>query len=524
MIRVPMRQEGEMTTSSRSGSLAVLTGDRDAPIAGLAVAQDHELELKLDLSPSDADRLGASEFFLGCEEQAQESTYYDTVTDMLRRSGLSLRVRQTGQRYVQTIKVAGVAAAGLFARSEWERKVAGDQPIVDETVPPLAALLASSDRLEPCFRVEVARRTALVDRHGGSVELVLDRGLILASGQSEPVCEIELELKAGDPAALFATAREIDALMPLRLGVLTKSERGYRLREVDRDKAVKAEPIALDKAMSAAAGFQAIVYACLRQFRLNEAILVRTGAADALHQIRVSLRRLRSALSIFKPMLADDDFERIRDELRWITSALGDARNIDVLIDRISEDSLARPLREAREAAYAATREALASARLRALMIDLAEWIATGEWFRAPTDPALRDRPICDFARETLTCYRRRVKRSGHGLAELDDDERHAVRIRAKKLRYSAEFFATLFNGERRNRRRKAFLDALEELQNALGELNDLAVAPALLERLGLAGTAVAAALTAEPDSRDEMVHRSAKAYGALIAAKPFWQ
>ena len=84
--------------------------------------------------------------------------------------------------------------------------------------------------------------------------------------------------------------------------------------------------------------------------------------------------------------------------------------------------------------------------------------------------------------------------------------------------------FASLFGGERRTRRRKAFLEALEELQNALGELNDLAITPALLERLGLAGTAAAAALTTETDDRDAMVHRAAKAYGALIAAKPFWQ
>lgn len=512
-----------MTTSARGWSLAMLGVERDDAIAGLAAAQNHELELKLDLSPSDADRLAASEFFHGSLEQAQESTYYDSVTDMLCRAGLSLRVRRTGQQYVQTIKAAGVAA-GLFSRSEWERKLPGPAPVVDETVPPLAALLASSDRLEPCFRVEVNRRTALVERHGGSIELVLDRGLILASGQSEPVCEVELELKGGDPASLFATAREIDALVPLRLGVLTKSERGYRLREIAPDKAVKAEPIALDKAMTAAAGFQAVAQACLRQFRMNEAILLRNGAADALHQIRVSLRRLRSALSIFKPMLADDRFEPIRGELRWITGALGDARNIDVLIARIADDPAAEPLREARKGAYAAAREALASSRLRALMIDIAEWLATGAWLVAPTENDLRDRPVADFARETLARYRRRVKRSGHGLAELDDDERHAVRIRAKKLRYSAEFFAALFAGDRRTRRRKLFLEALEELQTALGELNDLAIAPALLQRLGLVGTPTAAALTSDAGGRDEMVGRAARAYGALIAAKPFWQ
>jgi inorganic triphosphatase YgiF len=498
--------------------------ERHAPTAALSVEQGQELELKLDLALSDCDRLAASAFFADAVEQKQESVYYDTITDTLRRSGWSLRIRRTGRRYVQTIKAAGAAAAGIFARSEWERALADGQPVLDESGPPVAALLASSDRLEPAFRVNVSRLTADLDRHGGSIEIVLDRGRILASGQTEPVCEIELELKGGAAAALFATAREIAAIVPLRLGVLTKSERGYRLREIDPDKAVKSEPIALDCAMSAAAGFQAIAYACLRQFRLNEAILARTGAPDALHQLRVALRRLRSALSIFKPMLADGRFEAIRGELRWITLALGEARNIDVLLNRMSDENAAIPLREARERTYAAVREALDSARLRALMIDLTEWLATGEWLVAPADSGARDRPLTAFAVDVLDRYRRRLKRSGHALAELDDDERHGVRIQAKKLRYSAEFFAPLFTGERRTRQRKAFLDALEDLQNELGELNDLAITPALLERLGLARTPLAAALEADLDRRGKTLDRAASAHGLLMASKRFWR
>jgi inorganic triphosphatase YgiF len=396
--------------------------------------------------------------------------------------------------------------------------------MLDEAGPALGVLADSSDRLEPSFRVDVTRRTVQIERHGGSVEIVLDRGRVLAGGQSEPVCELELELKSGDPAALFALAREIDAIVPLRLGVLSKSERGYRLREVDPDRAVKSEPIALDKAMTAAAGFQAIAYACLRQFRLNEAILGRTGAADALHQLRVALRRLRSALSIFKPILADARFHVIRAELRGITAALGEARNIDVLLDRIADEGAALPLREARERAYADARRALESPRLRTLMIDLAEWIATGEWLASPAEPALRDRPLADFARDALDRYRRRVKRSGHGLVELDDDDRHGVRIQAKKLRYSAEFFAPLFLGDRRTRRRKAFLDALEALQGALGELNDFAIAPGLLERLGLGRAPLARALTPDFGARSKMVEDAGRAYGALVATKPFWR
>ncbi len=516
-----------MTASLRRESDAALFDESRAEsilAAGLPAAQDQEIELKLDLDPSDIERLAGSAFFAGAAEQNQESTYYDTTSDTLRQAGLSLRVRRTGKRYVQTVKAAGVAAAGLFARAEWERDLPDAQPVLNETGRPYDALLASSGPLEPAFRVDVARRTAWIDRHGGSVEIVLDRGRISSNGFEEPVCEVELELKGGNSAALFATAREIGAIVPLRLGVLTKSERGYRLRQANPDKAVKSEPVALDSGMSAATGFQAIAYACLRQFRLNEAVLARTGSADALHQSRVALRRLRSGLSIFKPMLADDRYEAIRAELRWISNALGEARNIDVLLDRVADRRAAKPLRKARERAYAAARQALDSPRLRASMLDLAEWIATGPWLAAPEMADARDRPLYEFAVEVLDRYRRRVKRSGHGLAHLDDEDRHEVRIQAKKLRYSAEFFAPLFASEPRSRRRKVFLGALEDLQNELGKLNDLAITPALLEQLGLAETPLARELDADPETQGKLLDRAGRAHDRLIATKQFWR
>ncbi len=195
-----------------------------------------------------------------------------------------------------------------------------------------------------------------------------------------------------------------------------------------------------------------------------------------------------------------------------------------MLLDRIADRRKAKPLRKAREQAYVAAREALGSPRLRVAMIDLAEWIATGDWLAEPGKAELRDRPLTEFAAELLARYRRRVKRSGHGLARLDDEDRHEVRIQAKKLRYSAEFFALLFAGESRTRRRKVFLGALEDLQNELGKLNDLAITPPLLEQLGLAGTPLAEALAADGEARGKLLDRAERAHDRLIATKQFWR
>src|SRR5690606_24114464 len=125
--------------------------------------------------------------------------------------------------------------------------------------------------------------------------------------------------------------------------------------------------------------FRKIAGTCLRQYRLNEA-LIRRQNPEALHQARVALRRLRSAFSIFAPLLDDDAFTRLRDEIRWLAGALGEARDLDVLLGDRELDAQAREeLEAACDAAYAGALEATSSARARTLMLDLSEWLALGD-------------------------------------------------------------------------------------------------------------------------------------------------
>src|SRR3546814_11720663 len=100
--------------------------------------------------------------------------------------------------------------------------------------------------------------------------------------------------------------------------------------------------------------------------------------AGALHQGRVALRRLRSAFSIFKPVIGGDAHTPLRDELRWLASELANARNLDVLLERAKPGALRDRIAASREAAYDAVGEVRASARVRALMRDLAAWGASG--------------------------------------------------------------------------------------------------------------------------------------------------
>lgn len=305
-------------------------------------ATGRELELKLDIEPEGSDALIDHPLLrdtVGGPRQTH-SVYYDTKKKALHRAGVSLRVRRTGDRYVQTVKANGKASAGLFDRSEWEEPIAGPAPELDRVRNLTSVLDKQAVRagLNPVFETLIERRTGLLDWQGARIEVVIDRGTVVAGKRREPVLEVELELLDGRPQALFDLARALQSAVPLRLGVLTKSERGARLARPRADQAVKAEKVTLSAAMSVAEAFQVIAFACLRHFRSNEPRVAAGRDVDALHQSRVALRRLRSAFSLFKPILARPAAERFRVELRDLSNKLGEARNLDVLLRRRSEE------------------------------------------------------------------------------------------------------------------------------------------------------------------------------------------
>lgn len=456
-----------------------------------------EIELKLEIDPADIAALKAHPLLAVSTAitHRQVSTYFDTAEQQLRRSGFALRVREIDGRFIQTVK-----GAGLFDRPEWEKPIAG--PIPTDT--PVAA---PADLL-PIFTATVDRTVWHLREGASEIELALDQGEIRAGDRHDQIAEIELELKDGSPADIFAAAQKLAASIPLRLGMLTKSERGYLLIDDVLGKPVKAIASAVAPEMTAEAAFRAIASACIRQFRLNEPLFVRDRDSLALHQCRVALRRLRSAFSMFARVTAGDQRESIIDGLRWISTDLGDARDLDVFIaKRIPKGAVWDALTERNEASDRAILS-LNSHRFRILMIELAEWLELGEWRQHG------EQPIADFAEKALDRFWRKVKKNGRHLAHLDDEPRHAVRIAAKKLRYGSEFFAPLFGHAKR---RHAFIAALADLQDHLGDLNDIVTARILTARFpGIA-------FTDEPD-RAALLAAAEKAHDRLTEIAPFWR
>lgn len=485
-----------------------------------------EVELKLEFDPACIDEFLTATVFTECpgRNHTQTSTYFDTPDHILRKTGLSLRIRAIGQRRIQTIKDERAPAAGLFARPEWEFPIEGDFPILEGTRNPVQRLVAAHDleRLVPIFRIVVERETRDIEVDDARIELVFDRGQIIAGYHTVPICEVELELREGAPETIFALARMFDVVTPLRLSVLSKAQQGYRLLDGNADQPVRWTPLLLTDRMTASDGFEAIAYACVRQFRLNQLIVERLDCPEAVHQARVALRRLRSAMAIFKTTVADDRLEYLKQGLRWIGRELDDARNLDVLLAHSPDVSVQLPLNQMRVHAYATARAALSSPRLRTLTFDLVEWITIGNWRTRYGNDAI-DRQLDSFAAKALDQCRRRVKQRGRHWKRLDDKGRHKLRIEAKKLRYAADDFDELFAATNGARRRKPFQKALRALLGNLGILNDRITGAALLGHLGVPNPANQ---TLKDSGKEEklLLKASAKDFRKLISEKRFWR
>jgi adenylate cyclase len=465
-----------------------------------------EIEIKLAL-PETAQRAFLRHPLLrGAEPlpaRKLNNVYYDTPELALHRQGIALRTRRQGRAWLQTVKCAGTASGGLSQRPEWEHPFTGRFDFAGVDDARVRAQLERhrlQDRLEPAFETVFARRTwRLAPARGSSVLLMLDRGWIAAGGRRESLCEIEIELVRGKTEALFEVARALAADLPLHPEALSKAERGYRLRLNAPLRPVKAGPTPLLTAHTPHDAFRSIAAACLAQFQANA-----LGAAESdpefVHQMRVALRRLRSALRTFRPVLPQGFEAAVVPPLRALAAVLGRARDWDVLAEDIvapvrqsfPDDArlaaLADAVERRRLSAHAEVQAALAG---RAPALALLDFNARLHRAAAP----LEEPALAAFAARRLSRLQRKALALARAAQNADPARLHALRIGVKRLRYAVEFFAPLYRG----RALGNALATLTALQDSLGALNDLSragpllmqcidSAPALREAVALAG------------------------------------
>ncbi len=499
-----------------------------------------EVELKLSTSKSGLRKARALPWLKrtagdGIKTRHLVSIYFDTPEFALRDHGVSLRVRRIGEQRLQTIKVNSSLP---MARGEWEAQIDGDRPRLEMMGSRARPPVLTNDvarRLKPVFETRVERTVMPLHVGRSELELAIDEGRVATADASVELAEIEVELKQGERSDMAHLARKLAHAVPATLGVRAKAELGYALIEGTINDPISAEAISLDSSATAADALTVIGLSCLRQVVANE-FAVRQGDGEGIHQIRVGLRRLRAALSLFKEMLRGKETDRLKGELKWLTEQFGPARDLDVLISRTVAPCLrrhgetrefemfARDLEKQRSAGFAAASAAVESGRFHRLLLDCALWLIDGKWLNDNADlkRALRERPARIFAEEELARRRRKIVKRVRKLERLDPMGRHKLRIAVKKLRYGHKFFASLNPGGLRRKDRRKTDRALKGLQNALGALNDTRVHLQLARDFATASAASRNAfamgyLTGREEAATEDLVREALCAGKLL-------
>jgi inorganic triphosphatase YgiF len=483
-----------------------------------------EVELKLLLDPADNARLAAhpqlAAHAQGKVKRVQMSAHYFDTPDLhLLHHGAGLRVRQADGAWMQTMKAGGSVQSGLHQRNEWEGPVTRAWPQLGK----LRKLMADDDaeawqqvldapglkeRLEALFTVQVERSkwNLAIDR--SHVELVLDQGVIERHGHQVAVNEIELELKDGEPRALFEFALRLLDDIPLRLSNSSKAERGYELCRQTGTVPVKAEPVELPDDASVAQALLAILGNCLDHVQRNEAAVIAGDNTESLHQMRVGVRRLRSALKLFDAVAPCPP--SLMEEIAWLGTQLGAARDWDVLLEstlpRVIGSAagaeagngwmeLQSQVLETVRAQRSQAAQALLSQRYTRTLLTLGVWmqqVAMDDTAAAGADDGNPlSQPASSYALHVLQRLHKKMVQRADKASDTDPRTVHRLRIAGKRARYAMEFFKSLYRkgGARR------YLDAMSGLQDQLGAHNDLVVADRLLLELQQRHAGSAAAL-----------------------------
>jgi len=430
-----------------------------------------------------------------------EDVYFDTPDANLRRRGLVLRLRHDGGRWLQTLKAAARSRSIVPVRGEWEVRLPaqGGMPTLDLErfgIAPLRLLLRKrleTSELAPVFRVKTVRERGTLSHGESMIEVALDLGELRADidGQRRrlPLAEVELELKSGRAEDLLAVASTlVSEHHGLRLvpALRTKSERGYALAGVSNLDVARASARSfadlVDADMQSSEALRAIVRHGLAIVVTNVDALRAGSAGEHLHQARVALRRMRSAIRLFDPD-AEDLPGRMRRQLRWLTGALGEARDWDVIVNDtlpaiLSESSarldggghaLLKAAARAHDRALSRAIEVVSSRRYARLVLDLARWSMA-------TEPPVTS-TVSELSGALLDRAAGRVFASARSFARLTPHQRHRVRILAKRLRYALDLLAPALSAHGA----ADYVDRMAHLQDSLGELTDAYV---VLERM----------------------------------------
>ncbi len=355
---------------------------------------------------------------------------------------------------------------------------------------------------------------------GAVVEVALDQGRLVAGEHTAPLCEVEYELKSGDATVLSVLARRAVDDHGLWLSVVSKAEQAERLLRTDDAAAsppARSQPPVLQRAMTGSALARAVVQSCLDPMLANASeIAAGRGSEEHVHQLRVAIRRLRTAMRELGALDRGIDAE-------WEAPLVATFRRLGEWRDTATVMAAVQPLLAAAgapplplPAPSGDPGDAVRDAEFQHVLLALIGYVLG----RGDAGPGLAPDAVRAHLRDRLKKLHRSVARDGRRFQRLDETAQHRVRKRLKRLRYLAEFVSALYPPAEVER----YLRQLRPAQDALGLHNDTLVAQRAYEQAARAGAAEAWFAAGWLKAHEEKTARACcKALSRVAAAAAFW-
>lgn len=489
---------------------------------GGAVSSQTEIELKFLVPPSSRAAL-AAEMGRGSatlERRTLATVYLDTVDRRLARSGIAWRMRREGRRWIQTLKAGGSSALERFEHevirpdATWNAGAHADTAVGDRLLGILGDAHDEGIEVGARFKTEVRRTARRIRTRGSVVEVAFDEGRLLAGEARERIREVEFELISGSARAMLRLVERWRNRFGLIYDPRSKAERGDRLSDGSSFPPVRKahHPDYSDEA-TATEALGLVLDECLAQITRNAIGLIEGdpgSRVEHVHQMRVGIRRLRSALRSFADWTPAPP-DALVDGLRALFAALGESRDSDVLdtgvaaelvrvgapaltvpvgapgpdpVDAFRADAVQRlfvawidwraslaepPASQPSERGASETDASGVEALTAAVHVGAADGGQAGE----PPRPGDNAKSFHRNIERRLRKWHRRIAGDAKAFGELEDEHLHLVRKRVKRQRYAVEFFAPVLG----RRKVERYLGPLAAIQDRMGELNDLYVA-----------------------------------------------
>jgi triphosphatase len=481
--------------------------------------------------------------------------YFDTPTRALVKARIALRLRQEGRHWIQTLKMPGD-----HPLSRIELNHARPDPSLDLSLYAGTeagdALAKISEPLGICYETDVKRMLRTVKTRQGQVEIAFDQGWLRAGALTLPISEIEFELISGQVEAIFIIGQRWQTSHGLVMDARSKAERGDCLALLDQTltqlksqpqveaqqqacaKAIatfwaprNAQKVGLDPQMSVTQALNMVTHECLDQIIRNAAVLAEVDTAGVMqiehaehvHQLRVGIRRLRSAWSLFNG-LAPLPAQELRDAIKPHFAKLGSTRDDDVLNETLLPILSAAgqpPLAWRKGATHeVSASDVVTNNGFQRWLLDILSHAITPRHAQPKTTDRVKEVTLKQGLIDKLQKWHKRMLRDGLRFETLDTEARHALRKRAKRLRYGLQFAEALLP----QKRLRSYRKQLALVQDILGEMNDLAIAR---ERFVLLRDTQPSAWFAcgwITSQLDTLTHQASAAFKQLAKTAHFWR